>query len=99
MRSGCAVAPDRHLTALSHRSLPRTCRPGGGTRSAPVCRGNRTHMALHDDPVTGQLWRAVAVLAACLALLTVGVATSWAPLLRLDHAVARSAFDTTYAHS
>jgi membrane-associated phospholipid phosphatase len=56
-------------------------------------------MALRDDPVTGRLWRAVAVLAACLAVLTIGVGTSWDPLARLDHAVARSAFDATYGHS
>ncbi|QIG43657.1 phosphatase PAP2 family protein [Nocardioides anomalus] len=52
----------------------------------------------HHDEATGRLWRVVAVLAACVAVVTVAVATSWGPLLRLDHAVTRSAFDATYGH-
>ena len=37
--------------------------------------------------------------AALLVVLTVLVAVGWGPLLRVDHAVARAAYDATYRHS
>lgn len=42
--------------------------------------------------------RLLLVLLAALAVLTVAVALRWQPLMRLDHAVARTAFDSTSGH-